>query len=249
MNVAFDPESGKLSLDRVSFDALLALAGGTEPPTRGLGQLREAGAVQGTSIHPNLRTAVGAASDPTVIGRLEMLNEQGASVAAECWVGGGYATYLVGPPDGQLEVVTTPAPSFPISIARLVGLSPRPRATFQPWRMPMEMVDETFSADVQRRRIARSDIDRSTDDADTRAFADLLERGPWWYWKLAVHWPAAENSDGARSLHIVDTQRGMAIMRLDDERITVDPITPTEVFVLLTAILPADAELAPQALV
>ena len=244
MNVVFDPETGQATLDRVTFDALLALASGAHPPARGLEKAREAGLITGISLHPALRAPVGAAADPVAVGRLEMLNEEGVLVVAECWASTEAATYLVGQPGGELQLVTTTTGFFPVSIARLVGLSPRPRTGFQPWRMPREMVDEIFCDDPERRRTATATVAASADDETTTSYTDALAKGPWWYWNLGVHWPGSPESDGARSLHIVDTQLGMAIMSLSDGLIAVDPTNPTEVFWLLTAILPRDDELA-----
>lgn len=244
MSVTFDPETGRATLDRVSFDALLALAAGAEPPARGLEKARNAGLVSGTSIHPAVRTPIAAAADPVAAGRLEMRNEEGALVVAECWVSTEAATYLVAQPSGDLELVATAPAFFPASIARLVGLSPRPRTAFQPWRMPREMVDDTFCDDPDRRLTATATIAGSANDDATTAYTDVLAKGPWWYWNLSVHWPGSDDSDGARSLHVVDTQAGMAIMSLSDDLIAVDPTNPSEVFLLLTAILPRDDELA-----
>ncbi|MGH3358954.1 MAG: hypothetical protein ACRDO7_09120 [Nocardioidaceae bacterium] len=244
MSVEFNAETGQVSLDRVTFDALLAMGAGVDPPAKGLAQARESGLVSGASIHPEVRPAIGAAADPVAIGRLEMQNEQGSLIVSECWVAREAATYLVGTPGDQLELVATPPSHFPISVARLVGLSPRSRTPFQPWRMPVEMVDDVFSDDEARRGEAAATIANTTDDPDARAYTEALAKGPWWFWTLEVHWPGQPDGEGARSLHIVDTPRGMAIMSLSDELIAVDPTNPTEVFQLLTAILPRDDELA-----
>lgn len=245
MTVEFDPGTGRLSLDHVAFDALHALATDAEPPAKGLTRIREAGVVTDTAIHPRIRPAMAPITDPITIGRLEMLSDEGAQVVAECWVGVAATTYLVGPLGEQARLISTPPAFFPVSIARLVGLSPRPRAAFQPWRIPVAMVDQVFSEQPQTRRVARASIDQSTDDADTRAYAVALERGPWWYWNLAVHWPGTPDNDGTRTLHVVDTREGMALMSLSDERIAFDPTDPTEVFGLLASILPRDHELDP----
>lgn len=243
MKVMFDRQTGQLRLDRVSFDAMLALAAGAEPPAVGLEKTRDAGVVDGTSVHPIVRPAMAAAADPTAVARLEMRSDEGTVIVAECWVAPNAATYLVGAPDDSLELISTAPGFFPVSIARLVGLSPRPRTAFQPWRMPIEMVDETFSDDIGRRRDATTPVANATDDDATQRYVDALTNGPWWYWNLGVQWPAAPGNDGARSLHVVDTQTGMAILSLSDGRIAVDPTNPTEIFQLLTAILPRDDEL------
>ncbi|UYM07767.1 hypothetical protein [Solicola gregarius] len=244
MTATFDPDTGRATLDRVSFDALLALAAGADPPARGLEKAQEAGLVSGSSLHPAVRTPIAAAADPVAVARLEMRNEEGKLVVGECWVSTEAATYLVGQPGGDLELISTAPSFFPVSISRLVGLSPRPRTGFQPWRMPREMVDDTLCDDPERRLTATTAISGSAGDEATTAYADALAKGPWWYWNLGVHWPGTDESDGARSLHIVDTQLGMAILSLSDELIAVDPTNPTEVFWLLTAILPRDNELA-----
>lgn len=244
MTVSFEPDSGQLTLDRVSFDALLALAAGTGPTQRGLEKTREAGLVDGSSIHPALRTPFAAAADPIAVGRLEMRNENNSQVVVEFWVSTDAATYLIGQPGGELRLVSTPPDFFPVSVARLVGLSPRPTTSFQPWRMPPHLVHDLFGDDADRRATAAGTITATIDDAPTTSYADGLARGPWWYWTLSVRWPNTPGSDGERSLHVVDSQQGMAIMSLSDDLIAVDPTGPSEVFRLLTVILPGDEEVA-----
>lgn len=244
MSVEFNAESGQAHLDRVTFDALVALAGGSDPPARGVEKAQAAGMLRGSSIHPAIRPAIAAAADPVANARLEMHNEEGTNIVVECWVSTAVATYLVNQGQGDLEVVTTTPGFFPESIARLVGLSPRPRTAFQPWRMPIELVDDTFCADPERRRTATTTVAAQTNDDDTIAYTDVLATGPWWHWSLVVNWPGAPDSDGVRSMDVVDTQLGMAMMSLSDELVAVDPTHPRQVFLLLTAILHRDDELA-----
>ncbi len=244
MSVEFDPDTGRAVLDRVTFDALLALAAGSNPPASGVEKAQVAGLLRGSSIHPAIQPAIAAAADPVAIARLEMHNEQGETFVAECWISTEVATYLVDQGTRELEVVTTTPGFFPESIARLVGLSPRPRTAFHPWRMPVELVDDMFAADLDRRRTATTTIANQANDDEVTAYTDVLATGPWWYWNLDVQWPGTADNDGARSLHVVDTQRGMAILSLSDDLIAVDPTHPRQVFLLLTAILPRDEELA-----
>ena len=244
MSVDFDARTGSAVLDRVTFDALLAVTAGADPPATGIDRARAAGLVEGVTVHHAVRAAIRAAADPVAVARLEMRNERSAFVTAECWVSTDAACYLVGPDGGPLRLLGTPPAAFPISIARLVGLSPRPRLPFVPWRMPVEMVDDTQHEDDDRRREAVGRIVETVDDAGARAFTEVLVDGPWWYWTLTVRWAGASGREDERTLHIVDSQAGMAMLLLSDGRIAAEPTNPTDVFRLLTAILPRDDELA-----
>lgn len=244
MNAEFDPDTGEALLDRVTFDAVVALTTGSEPPERGLVEARSAGIVDDETVHPTVRSAFEAVADPVAVARVEMRNERSDAVTIECWLSSVVACYLGGPGDGPLRLATSPPAAFPITIARLVGLSPRPRIPFVPWRMPIELADDALHEDEGRRRDAVYRIAEAVDDAATRAFAEVIAVGPWWYWTLTVRWAGASGREDERALHILDSQDGMAMLLPFDDRIAAEPTNPSDVFRLLTAILPGDEDLA-----
>jgi len=73
--------------------------------------------------------------------------------------------------------------------------------------------------------------------------ASIVE-GPWHYWTLHVTWTPAPGADEGRPLRIVDSTQSMAILSPSDSQISIDPLTPTEAWLLLTMILPDDDEIA-----
>lgn len=242
MSVLFDRESGRLRLDRASFDALLAIAAGVDPPQEGFERVVAASVVEGSTIHPAVAPAVVAAEAPVARARLTMFNEVGRDVGGSIWVGTHSAGYLMSSGDDLYELIATGSAFFPASIARIVALGPRSHSAITPWRMPVDLLDRLVDTTESKRRLAADEITSIVDEPVTRGFVQGVVEGPWWYWSLQVEWPAAPGGDGGRSLHVLDTRQGMAILSLSDDMIAVDPIGPTDVFRLLTMILPRDDE-------
>ncbi|MGH3503114.1 MAG: hypothetical protein ACRDQA_19800 [Nocardioidaceae bacterium] len=244
MTVLFEEETGRLRLDRPSFDALVAIAAGIEPPAEGAERVRDAGIVRGTIIHPGIAPGIVAAESAVAHASLAMHDDSGTVIGAEIWIGTESAAYLMTTSSDLLELITTGPAFFPVSVARIVGLGPRPRPALTPWRMPVELVEQLVATDAAERTRAAETVAASIDDPTTREFLDQVVEGPFWYWALQVEWAPATGHDPGRSLHIIDTQKGLAILSLSEDRIAVDPITPTAVWQLLTMILPRDDELA-----
>ena len=59
-----------------------------------------------------------------------------------------------------------------------------------------------------------------------------------------MQWPAAHDSPGIRAIHVMDSQAGFLVMSEAGESVALEAITPTEIWQLLTMILPGDPELA-----
>jgi len=243
MTVLFDAGTRRLRLDQPAFDALVALQAGVDADPLHVKKLHAAGALDSTG---QVRSDLGLASvvDPTAVAELSMVSDAGRLIAGKAWIAPAGATYLMTAPDGLLEVIRTDPSCFPISMARAVGLGPRPRPPVEPWKLPTELVSDLVSADVGRRQRVCDLIADDTANPATQEYVDRLAEGPWWYWILEVQWPAVVESSGMRAIHALDTSGGLLIMSEHGDAVAFDPISPTGVWQLLTMILPGDHEVA-----
>lgn len=242
MKVDFNERSGRLLLDREGFDALAARAAGDALAPDAVDVLRSAGVLSGDRVRPEL--AFDAVADPTAVAELSMASDTGREVSGQVWVAPGGAAYLMTGPDDTCELLRTGPSFFPIAIARATGLGPRRRAAVTPWTLPPDAVEELLSADPARRRPVCDTIAAGTGDEVTAAYADRIADGPWWRWSLQLRWPAAPGGPDGRALNVIDTEDGLLILSAHDDVVAFDPITPTEVWQLLSMILPGDDELA-----
>lgn len=112
------------------------------------------------------------------------------------------------------------------------------------WTLPPESVDDLVSADAERRQRVCDLLVEDATSASTQSYVQQLATGPWWYWALQVQWPAAHDSPSIRAIHVMDSQAGLLVMSEAGESVALEAITPTEIWQLLTMILPGDPELA-----
>ena len=241
MNVDFDSATGRLRLDQDAFSALVARTAGDDLPEEVSEDLSAAGVLVDGRVRPDL--GLEAVVDPTAVAELTMISDTGRDVRGQIWVAPGAAAYLMTGPDDTCELLRTPPGFFCVSIARATGLGPRPRAALTPWTLPQPSVEDLLSADPDRRRPVCDTIAAGTGDPVTARYADRLAAGPWWKWGLQVQWPAAPGTADGRSLHVLDTEEGLVVLSEHGQAVAFDPVSPTEVWQLLTMILPGDDEL------
>lgn len=242
MTVAFDQDSGRLRLDADCFDALTAIASGREPAAEAYRGLREAGLVDERTVHPIIAPALLVLENPTAQAQISMVDDAGRWWGGSIWIGAESAVFLMSTGAELDELIITGPTFFPLSIARIVGLGPRRNPKFHGWSMATTRTEELVSADASARQQAAAEL--RSNDADTRSFISSIVSGPWHYWTLDARWQPASGKDGRRPLHVLDTSQAMAILSPEGKNVSVDPLTPSEVWLLLTMILPDDDELA-----
>lgn len=247
----FDAESGALRLSRAAFAALVSHAGGQpigSPEGRAelLETLEDAGVLVDGVPAPPLAPAVAAAADPVCACavRRETLAAQPDELAVEGWVGGEAAVLLV-PAEGQLvDVVATHPSALPETLARLVGLGPRPRQAV-PVRLEVAegRLDGLLRAGAAP---ARADVEQLLGEQvadDVVATVGSLAATARSRWQVAVRWQPAAGSVGERTVEVIDTANGLWLLGVEAGTLTLVPVTPTEVWRLLVRLLPRDEEL------
>lgn len=105
-------------------------------------------------------------------------------------------------------------------LARVVRLGPRKVGARAAMPVEADVVDDLFHPD------------------DMRRISALKEIGAGFAWTLAVSWPG-----GAVTATVVDGEQG-AFLVTGDEELTLQPLSPTDLWRRLTTALPADDELA-----
>lgn len=261
MTVLFDADTGRLRLDRDSFDALVSRRSGSrhhrvargarstrtdggdrsdrsrgdaDPgTTAGLDSLREAGVLQpGDRVHPVLDPGLAAVADPICRLVVHLRDGQGRDERGDAWVGGDLVALLLDLPDGLCEFGTVHPTFLPVMLARIVELGPRPRLSGEPVPATPELLDRLTDPDPAQRAAAARPLAHPS-------LAQVRRD-----WRAQASWHPAQGSAGVRALRILDTPDGLWLVEPHAERAVLFPTTPTAVWRELTRLLPTDIELA-----
>lgn len=230
-------------MPRVVLDAVAELARGVPLPASLRSPLEEAGVVREGQIHPSLTDAFTSTAHPDCRLAILLADDEGGEVRGSGWLAGGAGLVAMDTDDGRVELLPVPPGFFPASMVRLLSLGPRPRLRFQQVRAPYKIVEDLLSTRPHTRQKAARLVGASSPDADTQTFATLLAAGPWTWRNVRAEWPAADGSVAARVLHIWDSASGMAIFENHDDKVTIDPMDPSTLYLLLTRLLPRESEL------
>ncbi len=243
IEIEIDIGSGRCRLPRVVFDALVDLARGADLPQSLRGPLAESQLVLDGRVNPVLEPPLSAAAQP----ECTLVLFQGADERHEArgtgFVAGGAGVLLLDTTDRRVDVLPV-APGFlPSALARLFGLGPRPRLAFQPLLAPHNLVEDLLSDRPRTRTKAIRYVAGSSADPQTQRFASRLESGPWSWNSLRADWPASDGTVASRALHVWVSDDGMAIFENRGDKVAIDPMDSTTLFLLLTKILPRPDEL------
>jgi len=241
--IEFDAASGLCRLPTVVFDALVDLARGVELPQSLRAPLANAGLVVDGRVNAALEPPLSAAANPESVLALFQAGHDGHEARGAGFFVEGAGLITLDRTDKRVEVLPV-APGFlPSSLARLFRLGPRPRLEFQPVLAPHGLVEDLLSDRPRTRSKAARYVAASSDDPPTGRFAALLESGPWTWNNVRVEWPAADGTVASRALHIWDSDEGLAIFENRGEKVAIDPMDPSTLFLLFTKILPRPGEL------
>jgi len=231
MTVLFDAETGRLRLSADSWQALRLWGQGRSRDGERTAALHDAGVIERGRPHPSLVPALEAALEPVVTLAIEQRDNQGSRIDGTGWVVPGIAALLLDAPDELCELVTVHAAMLPSALARVVALGPRDRGATSPLHVPDGAMDRLLGADTGARRAVANELgkDRLPDIAD----------GPWNHWSIRAQWAP----DGQRTVTVLDTSRQMwLVVRPTPGVHTLCPTDPTQVWRLLTRLLPTDDE-------
>ncbi len=241
--IDFDVDARRCRLPQAVFEALVGLAGGVALPQTLRDPLAAAGLVVDGRVNPVLGPAFEAAAHPDCTLTLFQAAHDGHEARGTGAVADGGGLITLETTDRRVEVLPVAPGFFPSALARLFALGPRPRLGFQPVLAPHGLIKDLLSERPRTRAKAARYVAASSGDPDTQRFAALLDAGPWTWNNLRAQWPASDGTVAARVLHIWDSAEGLAIFENRGEKVAIDPMDPSTLFLLLTRILPRHDEL------
>lgn len=242
MTVGFDPGTGRVRLDAVHFEALCRQydAPGSADP-EAVAALQRAGALVAGVAPASLQPALAAVQRP--IAKLDLLvTGAGGYLLHQGWMSIGSAV-LADLGDGDYDFAAVATEFVPTLVARLTRLGLRPHLPQGRVALTTDVLDGLGSVDAA----ARADALRAVVAAASSTWPQWASRadgGEWRFWVADLSWAtrsaAGDDGEGARRLGVVDT--GAGLLRVDggDAGPALVAVTPTEVWHLLSSILPAD---------
>lgn len=246
--VVFEPDTGRLRLDRATFDTLADWAAGNETAGPAMGDLRATGVIDVGRPHSAVAAGLDAVTHPACLLRADLHQRDGDAETGEVWVSRRPAAGLLLPlPDGMAEFITMGPTFLPVVVARFVELGPRPRLPAGPVPAGEELLAALTTADPRGRDAAVAELARDAPDESTRqavtAVGPELQRD----WCTCATWTAPGGDRVGRILRVLDTTAGLWLARPQRDPTaqaeTIWPTTPTTVWRYLTGLLPDDDEL------
>lgn len=249
--IGFDPVAGRLRLTRSSLVDLRAVHVGAEAPTSAA--LRSAGLLQGGAVHPRLVPVVETAAKPLV--RLVLDVASDPPVHCQGWVG-ERGTLLLVARSGSEDVYDATFLSrslLPAQLARFAGLGPRASGkVVDPIELDLGLLEALLSG---AEMLTPSQVELLIDPNDDvlPAWVEVLSalsEGAVARWRVGVWWNSHEESPAARSIEIIDSGAGLFLVSHVARgprrfaRARLHPVTPTQVWRLLCALVPRPDEVA-----
>jgi hypothetical protein len=252
VTVQFDATVGRVRLDPTTFEALVDLGSAANGDSDGmLADLTAAGVLVDGRAHEVLAPGLAAVTRPlaqletVVASRQDLLVHQG-------WMS-VLSAVLADVGDGTYDFAGVATEFVPTTIARLVRLRPRPRLAPGSASVTSDLLDGLVDPDDGRRVRAAHDLASALAPHWDEA-AELVRAGAWCFWSADVSWAppgrAVRSDDDlvSRRVSVLDTTAGMLALEGSTgapghDRLSLTPTTPTDVWYLLSSILPSDADL------
>lgn len=249
-SVTFDVQSGRLQLDRPSFDVLVDWA--THRRADDAGPFRGAGVIDARgALDPRVRASVDAVVHPVCRLTLRVEEAKGQRSSHQAWISTAVASFLL-PMANELFEFVSMHPSFvPEAVARLAALGPRPRSdgsARSPVVLDPAALDDMTGPNAElRSKAARRLLLAASGSAPrgkgTQPDVQAVDGGILRRWEAIMTWDPAHDSRGRRAMHVIDTPVGMWLLEPARDRLLASPVTPTAVWRLLVGLLPHDREL------
>jgi hypothetical protein len=253
VTIQFDPTVGRVRLDPRAFEALVDLEASADRSAAA--DLSAAGVLVDGRPHQVLAPGLAAVTRP--LARLEAVvsSHQGLLVH-QGWMS-VLSAVLADVGDGTYDFAGVATEFVPTTIARLVRLRPRPRLGPGTVTVTAELLDALIDSDDDRRARAADDL-ASVLAPRWDEPAELVRAGAWCFWTAEVSWappgrPVGSDADlVSRRVCVLDTAAGMLALESSadtststsaGDRLTLVPTTPTDIWFLLSSILPSDADL------
>jgi len=249
VTIQFDPTVGRVRLDPRAFEALVDLEASADRSAAA--DLSAAGVLVDGRPHRVLAPGLAAVTRP--LARLEaVVSSRQGLLVHQGWMS-VLSAVLADVGDGTYDFVGVATEFVPTTIARLVRLRPRPRLGTGTVPVTADLLDALIDPDDDRRARAADDL-ASVMAPSWDEPAELVRAGAWCFWTAEVSWappgrPVRSDADlVSRRFCMLDTAAG--ILGLESsaststgDRLTLVPTTPTDIWFLLSSILPSDADL------
>lgn len=250
-DVGFDRVGGRLRLTRGLLVEMCALEAGAEASS--IDALRDAGLLEAGRLHPKLVPLAETAARPLC--RLTLDVSAKTSLHLDGWIGARFALLLAGPTAATsvFDATFLSRSLLTAQLARSVGLGPRPRAkVIEAVEIDQGLLEallgsgEPFTASQLERLVEPSE---EVLPAWLEVLSDVSARMKA-RWRLGVWWNSFEESPEARSLEMIDSEIGLFYVSHAGRggrkypRVRLRPLTPSQVWRLLCALLPGPEEVA-----
>ena len=250
----FDPAGVRLKITREDLAVLAAVArGGGTASTRATEDLRASGALTRRGVHPALEPVLAAVNRPVCEIHADRRAHGAPGRRAIGWVDPRVAALLTdrqhleaGDPRWDL---TAPHPTFlPAALAELFDLGPRGRPdTSGLARRSAVTVTALDRLLTLGQRATRDAVAETLPHRSEPAIAAVHQavtrlRGRW---RLEARWSAPGERTGWRSLDVIDSDPGLWVARREGRAgFRLVPATPTQIWRLLTTVLPTADEVS-----
>lgn len=250
-DAGFDPVGGRLRLTRDILARMCAAHSG-EDVSRDAA-LVSAGLLQDGLLHPRLAPVAQTAARPQV--RLVLDIAADRPLHCDGWVGDKFALVLAArsATEELFEATFLSRSLLTAQLARFTGLGPRPRAkVVDPLEIDRGLLEAVLGPGDP---LTLPQLELLIDPQDDVLPAwlevlSVLSAGPRARWRAGVWWNSHQESPEARSLEIIDSDVGLFFVshvpRGDRRygRVVLRPVTPSQVWRLLCAVLPSAQEVA-----
>lgn len=250
-DVGFDPVGGRLRLTRELLAEMCVLQGGGE--VANIDALGSAGLLQEDRLHPALVPLAETAARP--LSRLTLDVSTKTPLHLDGWIGDRFAFLLAGPSAASNVFETTflSRSLLTAQLAKSVGLGPRPRAKVtDPVEIDQGLLEAVLSSGEP---FTASQLERLVDPRDEvlpewLEVLSALSARMKARWRVGVWWNSFEESPEARSLEMIDSEVGFLYVSHVGRggrkypRVRLRPLTPSQVWRLLCALVPGPEEVA-----
>ena len=249
----FDPDRGRLSVTRRTLSAVARLASGPiESEVERMDELRAAGIVVDDALHPRLEPLGRCIASPFV--RLVAEHSGARTWGVDAWLDDRLAALWRRPgvAEGAGDVVVVPRGMTGLNLARLLELGPRRRVKVDgPLELDEGLVEALLSSDEPWTAAALESMLLEDDEVLPEWLEVLtdLSSHPKRRWRVGSWWNSAEESPAARSLEVVETDAGSFLLtrRRDPDRryrrMRMDPLSSTQIWRLLCALVPSPEQI------
>lgn len=250
----FDTHDGRLQMTVPSLAALPALVrsdlSAVEPEL--LEELVSGGVVTEGALHPRLLPLARCVAAPCA--RLRLEQSSAPASHTDVWLDGRLGVMMRLPATAAAgDVVAVPRGMVAFRLARLIDLGPRPRVKVaDPVELDAGLLEALLAPGpgLSASQIASLSPERVDLIPEWLALLSAVSEASATRWHAGAWWNSAEERPTARSLEVVESEAGSFLIvprpraRGTYRRVSLYPLTSTEIWRLLCALVPSPEEIA-----